>query len=201
MLGLGLGCIGILLGLLTYWYAGRYFTGAKGTFVSYTYRVKPKNYKSNELIIEELWKRVNPLSVWKLPHISSIAGTEKRPLFFFFSSEQLEKNKQNKTYNLILKGEFLYTTFRKRFWNKIIPSEKIYMSAFEEEMIKIDSCKMRLNLFAEEIEENHFEIGLSITLKIEKGIGPDTDELIQDIAVGLRSFKNNLYNSLLEISC
>jgi len=84
MLGLGLGCIGILLGLLTILYARRYFTGAKGTFVSYTYRVKPKNYKSNELIIEELWKRINPLNEWKLPHASSIAGTEKRRLFLFF---------------------------------------------------------------------------------------------------------------------
>ena len=49
------------------------------------------------------------------------------------------------------------------------------MPAFEEEMIKIDSCKMHLNLFAEEIEENHFKIGFNITLKIEKSIGPDTD--------------------------
>ena len=61
-------------------------------------------------------------------------------------------------------------------------------------------CKIDVRLSFRKENSNVFLTSLSTNLLLEKPIKPDSDELIQDIAVHIRSLKNDLNNTLEEIT-
>lgn len=188
----------ILVSILSYSFTRKYFGGALSTFVIYKYKVESKTHKSDRTLAEDIWNKIDPLPRWKTPYVSSIATTEKRVMFLLFLSEVLEKERIQKTYNVNLKGEFTYAT-PSRLWNKLARSKKIDILTLGTGM-KVGSCKTSINLNAEKIEKNKFLITFSASLDLKRSFGPELDELVQDVAVYLRSLKNNLYRSLLKIS-
>jgi len=169
-----------------------------GTFVIYKYRVESKTYKSAGSIVEDVWKKINPLVSWETPHVSTIASAEKRAVFLFFLSKPLKKEEKINRYNIHLSGEFTYATYA-RIWNKFALSKRIEVPSIGK-ITKVGSFETLINLNAEKIGEDEFVIGFNATLKLKKPMGPQVDELVQDVAVYLRSLENSLRKSLLETS-
>jgi len=177
----------------TYFFIRRYYRGALGTFVLYDYKVQSTYYKDVKSIVENIWKLIDPLPKWKTPHSSSLVTTSKRFVLFCFLDESLKRDGDSKKFNIDLKGEFIYATLPS-FWNKLACSKRIDLPLMGS-VVRIASCEVSIGLTVEKTGRNEFLIDLRIVLK-PTSIRPESDELIQDIAVYLRGLKESLYKSI-----
>ncbi|MHC3130184.1 MAG: hypothetical protein IBV52_08940 [Candidatus Bathyarchaeota archaeon] len=195
LLGVGSFCIVI------YRVARRYSGGGMDTYFFYGYKVQSKIHNTAESLVEEIWKMIDPLATWQIPRRSSIATTLKEELtFLYFSSKPLEKSKMEKEdrYDIYILGEFMYLVFR-RLWDEFTSSKERIMPS-RDKMTELVSCKVSILLRGWKIVENTFRINFSVGLKIKRPTSPKADELVQDIAVHLRSLERDLRKSLKEIS-
>lgn len=177
----------------TYFFIRRYYRGALGTFILYDYKVQLTYYKDARSIVENIWKMIDPLPKWKIPHSSSLVTTSKRFVLFCFLDEALKRDGDSKKFNINLDGEFIYTT-SPSFWNKLTHSKRIDLPQMGT-VVRIASCEVSISLTVEKTGKNEFSIGLRIVLK-PKSIRPESDELVQDIAVYLRGLKESLLKSI-----
>lgn len=186
-----------LLSISAYFFSKRYFRGGLSTFVRYTYLFQPSREETTAGgIAESLWEQIDPAESWKTIHASPAATVDQKLVLLLFQSKSTEKKPRREGYWIHQEGEFVYTSFwhaRDRFLkHNVLEVPNV------GRMSKLCSCEIVINLVMEKKEDNY---AVELNMKLEpKSIGPESDELIQDVSVFLRSFVEKFRKSLLRAS-
>jgi hypothetical protein len=167
------------------------------TFVHYVYLLSATKEGRAVDVGEKLWAKIDPTERWKQIYGSRSATSNKELILFLYQPLAVEEQKEHDKYWMHIEGEFVYTAFP-RPMSKLLRPRQIEIPEAGTMNIAC-ACSVSTNLVVEK-KESKYIIELNIILELTKGINPQSDKLIQDVSVLLRSLVEKTQESLAKLS-
>lgn len=186
------------VGFAAYRIRRRYSSGSLGTYVLYRYEAEPFVQETPGSLRDRIWSTIDPSSDWQNAGISSVASTKDRPLLLCFMKKKLEKLQELGTYSISLEGDFVYAILVSHPWYRF-GSHHIDLPTMGG-AVKVTSCRTTLTLGTSKVSKDRYRITLQANLELETPLSPESDELVQDVAIHLRPLEQNMREVLLNIS-
>ena len=153
-----------------------YNKGSIETHIPYNITIQNK-INDVEKFVKWIWHEINPLNTWEFGSATVLTSDINILTFININIDESRNKFEENEFNIHLTGNWVYKDIT------TIPNKINAKSSF------------KLHISGKQLYDK-FYLSFFINLKVQDPITPSSDELIQDVAVIIRSLKNTLYHTL-----